>query len=158
MIRSIDTATICANTQTIVVPRSIDDRQCARALAIFISSAMSGSHCGSVIAPSYQWSLLSVIFCNYMNNVNEITLTKESLIDSFSSNQWMSIKRNMAAVWFSHKNNKNGDVKILNNIGRVRIVLYGISSDSEAALSVNNEEKRHVFCTSLLSWGCGAPI
>jgi hypothetical protein len=48
-IRSVDTPTICKNTQSIIVPRIIDDSQYACALAMFTSTVTSASHSGSVV-------------------------------------------------------------------------------------------------------------
>jgi hypothetical protein len=70
--RSIDNPKICPDTQKIVVPWSIKDSKCARALAMFTSSVTWASHSGSVAVQSYQCSLILITFCDLLNKISEI--------------------------------------------------------------------------------------
>jgi hypothetical protein len=54
--------TIYRNPRRIVVPRSIDNCQCAHALTPFTSSVTTASHCGSAVVQFYQCSLCVVTF------------------------------------------------------------------------------------------------
>jgi hypothetical protein len=61
-IRFIDTPTICPNTQMIVVPRPIDDRQCVGALEILTSWVTSASQLASQPFWYYGSAILLLLF------------------------------------------------------------------------------------------------
>jgi hypothetical protein len=106
MIRSIDIPTMYRNTHTIVVPRSIDERQCARAVARFTSSVTSASHSGSVVAQSYQSSLFFITFCNLLNKIGKImvyTMKGKANAETGFVNQGFTNRRHFLETFYVDK-------------------------------------------------------
>jgi hypothetical protein len=57
---------------SIFVRLSIDDCHCVRTLTMFTSLVTSANLSCSVVVQSYECSLFFIVFCNFLNKINEI--------------------------------------------------------------------------------------